>query len=187
MPTRPSCLLRAAAFAALLPLVSACAPERDQFPPACPGLAFLTPTANVTLFRPGSDARDLTALMLSGRMMTIQGKCRQGDTKNTVDATLTVGVELTRGPAMPGNRVNVPVYVAVTEGDRILDKHVYTLEATFPSNVDRLVVTTPEVFMVLPVTPAKSAAAYSILAGFQLTPDELAASRRQSAPPPSPR
>lgn len=176
MPTRPSCLLRAAAFAALLTLVSACAPERDLFPPACPNLAFLKPTADLAVYRPGSDPRDLTALMLAGRMLAIKGQCRPGDSKNTVEALLTVGVELTRGPAMPTNRANVPVYVAVTEGDRILDKHVYTLDATFPSNVDRVVVATPEVFMVLPVTAAKSAAAYSVLAGFQLTPNELAAS-----------
>jgi hypothetical protein len=179
MPTRPTCFLRAAAFAALLPVVSACAPDRDQFPPACPSLAFLAPTADLSVFRPGSDPRDLTALMLAGRMLAIKGQCRPGDKKNTVEATLTVGVELTRGPAMPSNRANVPVYVAVTEGERILDKHVYTLDATFPSNVDRVVVSTPEVFMVLPVTPAKSAAAYSVLAGFQLTPDEFAGSRRQ--------
>jgi hypothetical protein len=179
MATLPSFLLRAAAFAALSPLVSACAPERDQFPPACPGVAFLTPTADLAVFRPGSDGRDLTALMVAGRMQGIQGKCEPGDTKNTVQATVTVGAELTRGPAMPGNSVNVPVYVAVTEGDRILDKHVYTLNATFPSNVDRITVITPQVFMVLPVSVTKSAAAYSILAGFQLTPDELATSRGQ--------
>ncbi len=173
MPTRPSFLPRAAAFAALLPVLSACAPERDQFPPPCPGVAFLKPTADLAVFSPGSDGRDLTTLMVAGRMVGIQGKCKTGDTKNSVDATVVVGAELTRGPAMPGNKVNVPVYVAVTEGDRILDKHIYTLSATFPSNVDHLTVSTPEIFMVLPVTATKSAAAYSILAGFQLTPDEL--------------
>ncbi|MGA2841088.1 MAG: hypothetical protein ABSG18_13045 [Steroidobacteraceae bacterium] len=174
MPTRPSFLLHTAAFAALLPLVSACAPERDQFPPACPSVAFLTPTADLAVFRPGSDGRDLTALMLAGRMQGIQGKCKPGDKKGTVEATVTVGAELTRGPALKGNQVNVPIYVAVTEGDRILDKHVYTLSATFPPNVDRTAVSTPDVFMVLPVSPTKSAAAYSILAGFQLTADQLA-------------
>jgi hypothetical protein len=179
MPALSSCLLRAAAFAALLPLVSACAPERDQFPPACPAVALLTPTADLAVFRPGSNGRDLTALMLAGRMQGIQGKCQTGKDKDTVEATVSVGAELTRGPAMPGNRVNVPVYVAVTEGDRILDKHVYTLSATFPSNVDHVAVSTPEVFMVLPVSATKTAAAYSILAGFQLTADELATSRGQ--------
>ena len=176
MPTRLSCLSHVAAFAALLPLVSACAPERDQFPPACPRLAFVTPTADVAVFRPGSDEHDLTALMLAGRMMSINGSCRQGKDKNTVEATLTVGAELTRGPAMRGNQALVPLYVAVTEGDHILDKHIYNLSATFPSNVDRIPLTTPEVFMVLPVTPAKSAAAYSILAGFQLSADQFTAS-----------
>jgi len=180
MPTTlPSLLIRAAALAALLPLVSACAPERDQFPPACPRVAFVKSTADLAVFRPGSNARDLTALILGGRMQAMQGKCKAGDKKGTVEATVTVGAELIRGPAMTTSQVNVPVYVAVTDGDRILDKRVYTLSATFPSNVDRVAVSTPEVFMVLPVTPTKSAAAYSVLAGFQLTPDELATNRGQ--------
>jgi hypothetical protein len=174
MPTRPSFLPGAAVFAALLPLLSACAPERDQFPPACPGVAFLTPTADLAVFRPGSDGRDLTTLMVGGRMQGIQGKCQPGSKKNTVEATVAVSAEVTRGPAMPGNTVNVPIYVAVTEGDRILDKHVYTVSATFPSNVDRVTISTPNVLMVLPVSPSKTAAAYSVLAGFQLTPGELA-------------
>ena len=179
MPTRPSFLLRTAAFAALLPLVSACAPERDQFPPACPGTAFLTPTADLAVFRPGSDGRDLTALVVGGRMQGIQGKCAPGSKKNTVEATVTVAAEITRGPAMSGNSADVPIYVAVTEGDRILDKHVYTLRATFPSNGDRVTVNTPGVFMVLPVSSTKTAAAYSILAGFQLTPGQLATNSGQ--------
>jgi hypothetical protein len=176
MPTLPRCFLRAVFVAALLPM-AACAPDRDQFAPVCPGVAFLTPTADLTVFRPGSSGRDLTDLMLAGRMQGIQGKCEPGKDKNSVDAVVAVGAILTRGPAMRGNQVNVPVYVAVTEGDRILDKRVYGLTATFPSNVDRVSVATPNVFMVLPVSPTKSAAAYSILAGFQLTPDQLATGR----------
>jgi hypothetical protein len=178
MSAPPSCLFRATALAALLPVLSACALERDQFPPVCPSVAFLTSTADLAVFRPGSDRHDLTALMLAGRMQDIQGRCRPGDHKNTVEATVTVGAQLTRGPAMAGNQAQVPIYVAVTEGDRILDKRIYTLSATFPSNVDRVTVSTPAVFMVLPVSPTKTAAAYSILAGFQLTPDQFAATRQ---------
>jgi hypothetical protein len=180
MPTRPSFLSRAAAACAvLLLLASGCAAPRDQFAPACPRLAFLTPTADLALFRPGSDTHDLTALMLAGRMQDIKGECHPGKETNTVEATVTVSAELTRGPAMNGNAAEVPLYVAVIEGDRILDKHVYPLVAAFPSNVDRVGVTTPKVLMVLPVTPTKSAAAYQILAGFQLTPDELANTHRE--------
>jgi hypothetical protein len=173
MPPRLRLFLRAAALAALAAL-PACAPERDQFPPVCPGVAFLTPTADLAVYRPGSNGRDLTALMIAGRMQGIQGRCQTGQAKNTVEAYVTVGATMSRGPAMPGNKAIVPVFVAVTEGDRILDKRVYNLTATFPSNVDSVNIATPEVFMVLPVSREKSAAAYSILAGFQLSPNELA-------------
>ena len=106
--------------------------ERDQFPPACPASRSSPPPRTSRIFRPGGNAQDLTALMLAGRMEAIQGKCEAGDKKGTVQATVTAGAMLIRGPAMHGNQVSVPIYVAVTEGDRILDKHVYTLGATFP-------------------------------------------------------
>lgn len=179
MPTVPSFLLRATAVAVALPLVSACAPERDQFPPACPSTAFLQPTADLAVFRPGSDGRDLTALSLAGRMQGIKGECHAGDTKGSVVATVTVAAEITRGPAMQGSQATVPIYVAVTEGDHILDKHIYPVVATFPSNVDRIVVSTPTVRMVLPVSSTKTAAAYSVLAGFQLTQDQFNAAAGQ--------
>jgi hypothetical protein len=178
MPISPRLAFCVATLAAL-PLLSACAPDRDQFPPACPRVSFLTPTADLAEYRPGSNGRDLTALALAGRMQSIQGKCKPGDRKDTVAATVVIGVTLARGPALQGNRVTVPVFVAVTEGNAILDKHIYNLSATFPSNVERVAVSTPPVELVLPITPAKTAAAYDVLAGFQLTPDQLANNRAQ--------
>jgi hypothetical protein len=74
------------------------------------------------------------------------------------------------------------VFLAVTEGDAILDKHVYLVHATFPSNVDRMTFGTGEIDMILPVTPTKSGAASTVLAGFQLTPDQLEQSRRTHRP-----
>ena len=41
-------------------------------------------------------------------------------------------VELTRGPAMPGRETDVPVFVAVTEGETILDKRVYLMHVDVP-------------------------------------------------------
>ncbi|HTW69057.1 MAG TPA: hypothetical protein VME47_04145 [Acetobacteraceae bacterium] len=176
----PRRLICAALLGAPL-LMSACAPDANQFPPACPGTALLGPTADVAIYRPGTKGQDLTALMLAGRMETIQGKCQPGEKKGTVAATVVVGAVLTRGPAMPGNEARVPIFIAVTQGDRILDKRIYAVDAVFPSNVDRVTVSTPPVNMVLPVTPTKSAAAYVIMAGFQLTRDQLAANRARGA------
>jgi len=92
---------------------------------------------------------------------------------------VNVAVELTRGPAMEGRETDVPVFVAVTDGDAILDKKVYLMHATFPPNVDRVTLTPGETDLALPVSPSKSGAAYSIFAGFQLTADQLEQNRQR--------
>ncbi len=176
MPFCLSIACRAASLALLLPLLSGCGPERNQFPPACPHAGLLDPTGDILVYRPNSSGHDLTDVVLQGRMVGINGQCRPGD-KGTLDVAVKFSIEFARGPAMQGDRTQVPVFVAVTEGDRILDKHLYQVEAAFPRNVDRVRLTSAEVDLTLPVTPTKSGAAYSILAGFQLTPDQLAAER----------
>ena len=70
-------------------------------------------------------------------------------------------------------------FVAVLDGERILDKQVFALRAEFPANADRLRLAGDEVELRLPVTPTKTAAAYRIQVGFQLSPAELALNRQR--------
>jgi hypothetical protein len=176
---------RAALLAALLPLLAECGPARNQFAPPCPRQAILGDAADLGLYRGSSTAgagRDLTDLVLHGRIIGMQGSCMPGDRKDQLAVTVNVGVELTRGPAMPGREVDVPVFVAVTEGDAILDKRIYLMHAVFPSNVDRVTLGAGGANLVLPVTPTKSGAAYTILTGFQLSPYQMAQHGRNRTP-----
>ena len=76
---------------------------------------------------------------------------------------------------MPGRETDVPVFIAVTEGDTMLDKHVYPMHVVFPiQRRSRHADHGRQLNLILPVTPTKSGAAYTILAGFQLTPDQMA-------------
>ena len=162
--------------ASLLPLLAACGPARNEFAPVCPNQAILGDASNINLYRPSATqgpARDLTDLVVSGRIVSIHGTCKPGDNNRQLAVAVAVNVELTRGPAMQGNGVTVPVFVAVTEGDTVLDKRGYLMHATFPSNVDRVTMTPGELDLTLPVSASKSGAAYTLLAGFQLTPDQL--------------
>jgi hypothetical protein len=168
--------------AALLPLLAGCGPARNEFAPACPRPAILADAADLDIYRSGASARDITDLVLHARVVGVNGNCREGDTKTQLATVVNVVVELTRGPAMAGRETDVPVFVAVTEGDTILDKHVYLMHATFPSNVDRITLGTGEIDLVLPISATKSGAAYTILGGFQLTPDQAAQSRRNHRP-----
>jgi hypothetical protein len=126
-----------------------------------------------------STANDLTDLILHGRIAGVAGQCQPGNSKAQLAVGLTVSLEMTRGPAMAGREADVQYFVAVTEGETILDKRIFVTRVAFPANVDRITWTSDLANLVLPISTTKSGAAYSILIGFQLTPDELAANRQR--------
>jgi hypothetical protein len=88
-------------------------------------------------------------------------------------------MELTRGPAASGRSTTVAYFVAVSRGERVLDKKVYTLQAVFPENTDRLKLSGDSVDLVLPVKSGQGAGSYQVTVGFQLTPQELAWNRER--------
>jgi len=172
--------LRAVLLATLPLLLTNCGPERNKFAPQCPSSVILGDAADLTVYRasgmPGA-GRDLTDLVLHGRIIGMQGTCKEGDTKDQVAVAVSVGVELTRGPAMVGQETEVPIFLAVTEGDTILDRRTYLMRVAFPSNVDRITLSPGEMNLTLPVTTTKSAAVYTVVAGFQLSPEQMMENR----------
>lgn len=172
--------LRAALVAVLLPLLADCGPKRDEFAPVCPRPGLLAEAADLDRYRPSTSpggGHDLTDLILHARIIGVKGACQPGDTKTQLAVALAVSLDLTRGPAMPGRETDLGFFIAVTEGEAILDKHIFSTHLAFPPNLDHVVWTSDPTNLVLPISPTKSGAAYSILVGFQLTPDELAQNR----------
>lgn len=170
--------LRAPLAASTLLLLAACGGGDAQFAPACPAAAIVRDGADLARYRgPG---QDLTDLALNGRITGLQGKCTRAD-RGAVLATVTVGIELTRGPAAPGRTAELAYFVAVSQGERILDKRVFPLRAEFPPNTDRVRLTGDDVELRLPTPPGTDASSYSIQVGLQLTPDELERNRRRAA------
>lgn len=177
-----SALFRLCLIGLLAGGLAGCGPERDEFPPVCPHPVISSLTSDVTVYRPGATTDHLIDQLYSGRMMGIQGQCKLASDKNRLDTTVQFAIELTRGPAMRGRVVDVPVYLALTEGAAILDKRTFVLRGTFPPNVDTINITTGELEMKLPISAKTSGAAYSVLAGFQLTPEQYqAAVARENA------
>jgi len=162
--------------AALLTLAGCGSGTEDAFAPACPGAAIVRDAADLSRYR--GAGRDLTDTVVEGRITGINGNCKR-DGAGTVVTTVQVGIELMRGPAAPGRRAELAYFVAVLDGDRILDKQVFPLRAEFPANADRLRLTGDDVELRLKVKPDKTAAAYRIQVGFQLTPEELERNRQR--------
>ncbi len=167
--------------ALLLPLLAACGPERNAFAPPCPSAHLVPALADVTAYKGAGPAHDLTDLVYQARVTNVQGKCQFGDSKSELAVTVAVVLAAQRGPSMQGRDFDIPLFIAVTEGADIRDKKVFPVHMTFPPNVDRVVVTSPDIAMSLPISAQKTGMAYDVIAGFQLTPDQLAANRQQSA------
>ena len=146
-----------------------------QFAPPCPQPVLIRPAEDLTTYN--GAGRDLTDMVLDGRITGLNGSCRLADKPGRLDVTVQVGMELARGPAARGRALDVPYFVAVTEREQILGKHTLQEHVVFPPNVDRVQVTTRPVGLQLPVSPQKSGAAYTVAVGFQLTPGELQQNR----------
>jgi hypothetical protein len=170
--------IRALCAAASLAGLSACSggSSGQQFAPVCPTSGILRDGADVTRFR--GAGTDLTDMVIDGRITGLGGKCQLDDSKH-LRTQLNVRLDLTRGPAARGATQDVAYFVSVSQGDRILDKQIYRLNASFPGNADRARITTDEVDLVLPINDTMQGNSYSILVGFQLTPEELAFNRRR--------
>lgn len=172
----PSLTFRGAA-ALLLPLLAAACSAPETFPPQCPSLTLLKDGADLKRFN--GAGRDITDVALDAHITKVDAKCARENAR-TIRATLNVGMNVARGPQGP-RTAEIPYFVAVAEGDRILDRQEYTLRGSFAPNVDRTATTGPDITLLLPVSAQKSATAYRIFVSFALTPDELTYNRTAAA------
>ncbi len=167
------------ALGALGALAGCAADDPNAFAPTCAKVAILHDAADITIDTPRG--HDLTDMIVDGRITTLSGSCKTGRDGKTLDTAITVGMELTRGPALTAPTASVPWFVAVARGERILDKRVFALPVTFPPNTDGVKVTSQPVTLLLPEPKGVTGADYRIVVGYQLTPDELAVNRQRGA------
>jgi hypothetical protein len=159
-------------------LLFGCGPDRNAFAPSCPAARLIPALADVTRYAGPGPAHDVTDLIFQARVTGVNGSCSAGDDSAVLPAKVQVTLLIQRGPAMQGREADVPVFLAVTEGDAVRDKRVFGVHLAFPPNVDRLTITSPDIDLDLPVSAKKTGASYGVIAGFQLTPEELEANRR---------
>lgn len=149
-----------------------------KFPPVCPQTGILSDAADLTRFR--ATGTDLTDMVVDGRITGLAGKCSLDDLTH-LRTVLSVNLEVARGPAAKTRQADIAYFISVSRGDTILAKQDYLLNVVFPSNTDRLRLSGDQIDIVLPVDAKISGAAYSVLVGFQLTPEQLAFNRRRGA------
>ena len=156
-----------------LPLFG-CGPGRNEFAPACPRAVLVPALSDLTRFN--GAGRDLTDMMLQARIVQVNGQCSPGSA-GTLAASVSISIAIQRGPGMKGREADVPVFVAVSRGDDVLDKQMLPVRVVFPPNVDRVTLTSKPIDLSLPVNDGVNGPSYRVIAGFQLSSEEMEINR----------
>lgn len=155
--------------------LAACDSTRGVTQYACPRFGGLETAIQQVKFRPG-DGKDLTDVMYMVRLDSVQRKCQYD--KNGVAIEMSVGFALELGPANPHRNAAFQYFVAIADADsKVLAKEVFPVTLTFPANVG-YVEKKDVLDQRIPLPVNRSASAYQILVGLQLSEAELEYNRQ---------
>ncbi len=179
-------LSRAATVGVLLVLPTACGLfEADRPAPLCPSVRIVKETGTLTRFAPGR-GQDLTDVDFGAHFVDVLNRCDNigdaDDPGRKVVMVVAPVIAAQRGPANDSRVARLTYFVSVVDGSRsILSKEAFPTELVFPGNQTRVVVEDddPLISVEIPLPEGRNPATYSVLLGFQLTPEELAYNRRR--------
>ena len=150
----------------------------DKSARICPQVAAVRDLAQVVDFG-RDDTPGFSRLVAAGKIGSIEGDCAFRRTSIDVDAELHLTAR--RGPGLGGDRVEFPYFVAVVgPGDTPVSKQSLTAVFRFGAQ-DVEAESVEKIHIVIP-TSGQSDADWRVLAGFQLSPEQLAYNRNETAP-----
>ncbi|MBU6419862.1 MAG: hypothetical protein KGQ79_09070 [Proteobacteria bacterium] len=138
----------------------------------CPQVAALQQAQTVTLFLPGRS--DVASQITTAQLTSVSGNCvyRKKGKAGILKVTFTNNFLADNGPANNGQPITLPWFVAITNGDQIIEKKDYQITLKFNGNMSTTAATSKPVKIELAAVPAS--ADVQILTGFEMTPDQLA-------------
>lgn len=143
----------------------------EDIQPPCPKAVTVADAQIMTAHRPGP-GRDLTDVLANGSIVGITTGCEYDDV-GRVDATISVNLDLSIGPAAIDNTGQWQYFVMVTNPDReFVAKRVFTIDLQFEQAVFRTRFS-EAVTTAFDYAPWPDAGKFRIFVGFQLTRDQL--------------
>lgn len=159
--------------------LTACQDEQSAFAPACPHVQILSEAADFYDYDgKGLDVGDLVA---RASMAGLSGSCTAGPNgpkhQKTVRTSLSIAVDVVRGPAKPDEKIVLPYFVAVMRDGHIVDKKVFEVAADFAPNTTTSHLRAPVRYIDLPASDSIQETNYSMAVGFQLNHSQLGYNR----------
>lgn len=138
----------------------------------CPVPVILADAGQMTVFRPGA-SQDLAGEAYRVWLVDTSSDCTINKKTGETVSPLKLSFRATRAPSADAARYRVPYFVAVTQGDRLVEKRI--LSATFDFAPGASVATfseSPNDFD-LHVENGHQPYEYELMAGFQMTPAQV--------------
>ncbi|MDP9126882.1 MAG: hypothetical protein M3N08_01290 [Pseudomonadota bacterium] len=155
-------------------------PKKKKTLPICPQVAILRDLDDLKDY--GSDRPEASQLVTEARMQNITGDC--GYRKTGIDIDFDLTFIAAKGPRLGGDHAEFPFFIAIIDPDQtVVEKTKMTAEFKFSDDKRKLADHVEHLHVFIPLTEAQQPAGpnYRVLAGFQLTQDQLDAIRA-SAP-----
>lgn len=175
-PARKS-LPALAALALGLPLLAACSSlgGSDSAAKACPKVQIVRDLSEVTSFQPGA-GRDFNDIVSRAALIDYSGQCDYMDDGVRLSMFVTLLAE--RGPAMTGDRADYRYFVAVYPpgADTPVTKTEFDTAVGF-GNGQKRSGSKEELTPFIPLPANTDARDWTVVLGFQLTPDQMAYNR----------
>lgn len=160
----------ASAVAAMALFAYACDSGEKFSQRICPQVQILEYADRLTEFAPGP-GRDLTDIVLRGRLVNFQGECNVE--KDSVQLDLMLDFLIERGPASRGAEGRFAYFVAISEFHPAPSgKQVFPIELEFESGLNR-VAYRDQVSVGIPLAEGRSASDFNLFIGFQLDRRQL--------------
>lgn len=145
----------------------------------CPIPAILADTSSVTVMRPGTQP-DLANELYTVTMTGTEVDCVYNNTTQIVRASMDIAFRATRAPTDAAATYSVPYFVVVHEGNKIYAKRPYTLRFTFAPGAATATITQSQDDTRIRIENGKLPWNYQLLAGFQMTPEQIAYNSKKS-------
>ena len=163
--------LRAFALASLAATILAgCQADKSG---ECPTMTALVAASEASVFVPKSSP-DPSNLLYTVEIMSVKGDCDVDKKAISADASLDIRFRATRAPSGTSATYSVPYFVAVTEGtERVLAKKSFTVQFSFAPGQATADFSDTVSSVEVAAKGEKRTYDYQVLAGLQLTKEQL--------------
>ena len=153
-------------------VLSAC--NDDNRIAQCPGAAILADAAVRPVLKEGAAATDPAAVLYTVRVTGIETSCSLDRRQGQTDSNVTLTFRATRAPNGQAVRYTVPYFLAINQGQRIINKRAFNVQIDFGPGVSSVTVQTAINSTVLKLENGHLPTDYQFLAGMPLSETEQA-------------